>query len=155
MTDTAQHTVITALVDLWDGALDVPVYDGPNAVEKADFAGLWVGYDPTDDNAQAVEVAQSHPHVGGRSKDEEGTITCAIGAWSGDTDTKPRRERVAEILSKAEAAVRATLDHPEQVFAGLVVTDLNFGERMTLHQQLTSDGNEVLALFTVRYRARI
>lgn len=151
MSDTAQHAVIEALVALWGNALDdVPVYDGPNAIEEAEYAAVWVGYDPTDDNAQAVESGQTWAQIGNRAKNEEGTITCAVCAWSGDTNTTPRRQKVAEILSDLEAALRGDLT----LSVGTLI-DSNFGERITLHQQLTVDGNEVLALFTVNYRARI
>jgi hypothetical protein len=150
VSDTAQHAVIEALVDLWNNALDVPVYDGPNAVEEAEYAAVWVGYDPTDDNAQAVESSQTWAELGNRAKNEEGTITCAVAAWSGDSTTIKRRQRVAELLSELETALRADLT----LSVGTLI-DTNFGERITLHQQLTEDGNEVLALFTVDYRARI
>lgn len=149
MSDTAQHAVIEALVALWDDALEVPVYDGPNDVEAAEYAAVWVGYDPTDENAQAVEVEQEWASIGASSKNETGTITNAVAAWSGDTQTHERRQQVAQILSELEAALRDDVD------LGGVVIHTNFGARITLHQQLTAKGNEVLALFTVTYLARI
>lgn len=149
MSDTAQHAVIEALVTLWETALDVPVYDGPNAQEEAEFAAVWVGYDPTSDTAEAVEVEQEWAQIGNRAKDETGAITCAVAAWSGDSDTKPRRQQVADILSELEAA------HRVDISLDNLVIDSNFGERISLHQQLTEDGNEVFALFTLTYHARI
>jgi hypothetical protein len=152
MSATVQHEVIEALVDLWtqDEAIDVPVYDGANTTEEAEFAGVWVGYDPTSDTAEAVESEQSYAEIGsGRRKNEEGLITCSVAAWSGDDTTTKRRQRVAELLSALEASLRADISLGDRLI------DSNFGERITLHQTLTPEGNEVFALFTVRYRARI
>jgi hypothetical protein len=149
MTATTQHAAIEALVRIWGDATTVPVYDGPNASEEAEFAAVWVGYDPTSDDGEAVTSAQAWAQLGARRKEETGGITCCIGAWSGDSNTAPRRELVASILTDLETAHRA------DITLGGVVLDSNFGTTVSLHQALTQDGNEVMALVTVQFRSRI
>lgn len=150
MTATTQHAAIEALVAMWSAAVDVPVYDGPNAIENAPKGAVWVGYDPTAEDGEAVSTSQDWAELGAqnRSKDETGTITCAAAAWSGDSNTQPRRVAVAQLLTDLETAHRA------DVTLGGAVMYSNFAAG-NLHQQLTADGNEVLALFTVTFRSRI
>jgi hypothetical protein len=149
MSLTTQHAVIEALVRVFTAAIEQPVYDGPNYDDSVESAAVWVGYDPTDENAQAVDSAQDWAEVGARAKNETGTITCTAGAWSGDSSTTARRELIAGMLSALEAAHRA------DVTLGGACLYSNFGDRVTLHQQLTENGNEVLALFTISFMSRI
>jgi hypothetical protein len=148
MSATTQHAAIEALVSIFGAATTYPVWDGPNASEEAEYAAVWVGYDPTTDDGEAVASNQTWAQLGARRKEETGTITCCIGAWSGDTNTTPRRELVASILSNLEAAHRA------DITLGGVVLDSNFGTTVTLHQALTEGGNEVMALVSVAFRSR-
>ena len=87
--------------------------------------------------------------MGTRRKEETGRITWSVGAWSGDSTTRDRRIQVADILSAAEAAHRA------DITLGGAVLDSNFGKTVSLFQQITAEGNEVLATFTLYFRSRI
>ena len=149
MSLTTQHAVIEGLVTAFTAAVEFQVYDGPNFDDSVEGTAVWVGYDPTDENAQAVVTEQEWAEVGARAKNETGTVTCTVGAWSGDPSTTGRREDIAAALSALEAAHRA------DVTLGGACLYSNFGERVTLHQQLTENGNEVLALFTVSFMSRI
>jgi len=149
MSDTSLNDVIAGLVRAFTAAVEVPVYDGPNSQDSDEDAAVWVAYDPIDENAEAATAEQDWAEVGARAKDETGSVTCTVGAWSGDSETKANREQVAALLSQLETAHRA------DVTLGGVCLYSNFGTRTTLHQQLTKRGNEVLALFTVSFFSRI
>jgi hypothetical protein len=105
---------------------------------------------PRTTTAEAVTSTQDWAELGAQnlSKDETGTISCAAAAWSGDSTTTPRRAAIAKLLSDLEAAHRA------DITLGGAVMFSNFAAG-NLHQQLTTSGNEVLALFTVTFRSRI
>lgn len=148
MSATTQHAAIEALVTLWSGALTIPVHDGPKLIGDKQYQALWVGYDPLNDDDQAVTSTQDWAQMGNRRKEEVGTIKCVVAAWSGDTTTVGRRLQVANILSDAEAAHRA------DITLGNVVLFSNFGESVSLHQHLTDQGNEVMAVFTVTFLSR-
>jgi hypothetical protein len=149
MSLTTQHAVIEGLVAAFTAAVTATVHDGPNFDDSVEGLAVWVGYDPTDENAQAVASEQEWAEVGARAKNETGTVTCTAGAWSGDSSTTGRREEVAALLSQLEAAHRA------DVTLGGACLYSNFGERVTLHQQLTENGNEAIAVFTVSFMSRI
>lgn len=151
MSATTTHAAIDALVSLWTATFaDTPVevYDGAIVTDAKQFQALFVGFDPTDDNGKAVDSRQAWAQMGARRKQEDGTITCSIGTWSGDDSTHDRRVQAAEILSRAEAA------HREDITLGGVVQYSNFGENVTLYQTLTDTGNEVLVTFTVSFMSR-
>lgn len=157
MTATTQHAAIEALVALWTDTLTatwgsesrtVVVHDGPDAVDADEHLGLWVGHNPLDDDSTVVESKQDWSQLGARRKEETGTITCCIGAWSGDSKTTGRRKAAAEVLSAAEALHRA-----DPTLGGVVLMS-NFGPSVELHQQLTEQGNDVLVVFTVDFLSR-
>lgn len=148
MSATTQHAAIAALVTLWDAALDIPVHDGPKRIGDKNYQALFVGYDPLNDDDQAVTSQQDWSQLGARRKEETGSIKCCVAAWSGDSETLGRRVQVADILSAAEAAHRA------DITLGGTVLFSNFGESVSLHQHLTDQGNEVMAVFTVTFKSR-
>lgn len=149
MSATTQHAAIEALVTLWDAALDSPVHDGPTVQGDKQYLGLWVGYDPLNEDDQAVIGAQENLYVGGRQREERGSIKCCAAAWSGDTTTEGRRIQIADLLTQIETAWRA------DITLGGAVLDSSFGSSITLHQRLTTNGNEVFAVFTIDFRSRI
>lgn len=156
------NDVLKALVELWTPALaavDVPgqdtvkapVYNGPEAVDDSRYLGVWVGFDPTDDDSLAVSWQQEFTQHGGasRRKQETGAVNVAVIAWSGDNSTLGRREQVNAVIGVMESTLRDDAD-----LGGLVI-QTNFGGTGRFHQQLTADGNEVFAVVTVEYLARI
>ena len=149
MSATVQHDVIESLVDLFGGAVDFPVFDGPDLAADNAPIFLTVGYDPVDDDGRAATTQQEYKNIGSRAKSEEGTIRCCISAWSGDSVTVPRRQAVAAALSVCEAALRA------DVSLGGLVLWANFGPSIDLNQVLTQQGNQVFARFDIFYTARI
>ena len=146
---TVQHQVIEALTLLWGSALDVGVYDGPSL--SADGVGCFVmvGYDPIARDGEAAAAQQEYVNIGGgHRKNEAGTVRVTVAAWSGDSSTTTRRQKVAGLLADAEAALRADLSLGGLVlWSGVTRTDLN--------QFLTEQGNQVYARFDVAYTARI
>lgn len=149
MSATAQFAFMAALHTLWDAGLDVPVHDGPKIVDKSSYTGVWVGHDPFAEDGKVVDTEQDWAQMGNRRKDETGTVTCSIASWSGDTDTIKRTQRVTELLSECEALVRADI-----TLAG-VVQFCNVVQTSSLYRQLTDQGNEVVCVFAVSYKARI
>lgn len=149
MSATVQHAVIEKLVQMWAAAVDFPVFDGPSLSVGDEGMFLMVGYDPIDNDGSAASTRQDYKAIGGRSKAETGTIRSTVTAWSGDSETKPRREKVAAALSDLEAAIR------NDISLGGLVLWANFGPGIDLNQMLTTEGNQVYARIDVTYEARI
>ncbi|HLS44289.1 MAG TPA: hypothetical protein VK045_02535 [Ornithinicoccus sp.] len=103
--------VLDTLVARWTatppaGLRPDQVFDGPPAGGYVGTEGLAVGASIDDDDVVAFTRAISDLRGGPR---EQYPVTCLIWCGSGDTATKPRRDRVAAILDALEQTL---LDDP-------------------------------------------
>lgn len=101
--------VVDALLATWRAALadagdSAQVFDGPiGAATPTSGDIVVVGVEPPT----ASVDAQQEPHGLGNRLVEEFTVHCRVGSLSGDTDMKPRRDRVYALLALLTAAVKA------------------------------------------------
>lgn len=136
------------------------VTDGYGATNDYNPNVLMVGVDDPDDRASATssDTEQSMATMGTpRSRDQQGSITCAALSWRGDTDQKAARDAAYATLAAVENLLRAdpTLGVGQP---GRVVCQLG-DERLSQNQYAATDdtagGVDALVIFTVNFRARI
>lgn len=156
MAETRLHQVIDALVTAATAALDpddVLVSDGyPVTSSDSGTTVLAIGVDDPADEARADsgEATQEFANAAGRSRNEAGTVRCAISTGDGDGSTKTARDKAVAVLEAVAAIVRGTstpFGLPNVWKAG--VTDVR------LYQDQTEDGAAALLMFTVTYAARV
>lgn len=72
---------------------------------------IWIGYDPTNDAVAGADATQEFATINNaRSRDETGTITCAIESWTGDADNQAAtvRANCKALLSTFELLLRGS-----------------------------------------------
>jgi hypothetical protein len=141
--------VIDRLVDIFDTALSVPVYDGPVPTASNHAAFLAVGASGTDDEGATADLEPSTTGPG-TWHDESGSVTCSAWAWSGGTDIAARR---AEALTIAEGALAALW--ADRTLGGLLVTPGAVSSAVTYDARQTDSGPIVRVTFTVAYQALV
>lgn len=150
---SATPAIIDALVAAARLALqDVLVYDGYGLSDDPGDI-LMVGVDDPDSvrPANAGESFHEWAAIGGsRTHDQQGTVTCAALAWSGDMDPKAVRDRAYAIVSEVAQILRDTpaLGVPSVAWCTL-------GQSETLSQNIDDAGCSALVVFSIRFRARI
>lgn len=104
-------TAIDKLVALVTAALPtVKVFDGPEV--GSDWPAQWavVGGDgPVDQEEDAGRTVQTWNGLGAKTRQEQLTITCAVGSSTGNDETglKGRRDAALALLAAIETALRA------------------------------------------------
>jgi hypothetical protein len=103
--------VLDALAALWKasppaGLRPDQVFDGPPAGGYVGTEGVAVGASLDDDDVVAFTRSIADLRGGPR---EQYPVTCLAWCGSGDTETKPRRDRVVAILEALEASLDADL----------------------------------------------
>lgn len=155
MAETRLPDVIDALIELATAAFDpedVLVSDGypVNGADGGTVLAIGVD-DPADElRADSGEAMQEFANAAGRSRNEAGTVRCAVSTSNGDGVPKTARDAAFAVLSGVAAVVRGTstpFDLPNVWKAG--VTDVR------LYQDQTEDGATALLMFTVTYAARV
>lgn len=135
-------------------APDAPVriVDGPPATNLTERDVLYVGWQPSGDNA--VGLVQDFNSAGARTRDEQFVIAGYVESRGGDKDMSLRRDRVFEILSAVETELRATsAETMLPTLNGTVLwAHLTAGD---LFQHQSSDGPLAGLNFSVSCMARI
>ena len=163
MTTTSQVPAITdylvAAAAAWPALAGVTVFDGPQVpvattgIERV----LWIGADPAQLPNPTADAVQAWPVLDfARTKDEDGTITCAAQHWSGDTTVKAHRDGAAAIVAGMELLLRG---NPAQGGPG----DASMGglalwsgvDALTWYQRQVANGALCLVTFTIVYKARL
>ncbi len=141
--------VLDALVTTLDAGTAVEVYDGLPVTSSApaDFV-IVGGTDDPDDNA--ADLTQEWAGLGKESRNETGSVTCAVISQSGDTVVKTHRDRVLVILGELETAIRA-----DPTLGGVVAAGWLHVTAGALNQQQNANGSRARVTFTVAYRARV
>ena len=145
--------LIDALVAQATEALDVTVYDGlPDENETGDYLAIGVD-DPANTSAVVSTSAQQTMATLGtnRPRDEVYNLTCVASTWNGDGDQKAARDAAYDIVEWVSSLLRGdtTLGIGQP---GRVVLQIDTVE---LYQNRTSDGADVLIVFTIANKARI
>lgn len=149
---SAIPTVFDKLVEVFDAAVAVEVYDGPPAtvVEKQGFVSVgWDGDDPSGGEAANIDQPWA-TYVGSQSKDETGTVNCAAVSWSGGVSWKAERDLVFGYLSACEQALRAALRTDAVLMA---LTDCHVSAGALVYDK--GNGVKARVPFTVTYSKRI
>lgn len=164
MTTTSQVPAVTDwLVNACQGSAAlsaVTVADGPQppAATQDMQQVLWIGADPASLGDVAAEADQDWPVLDhARTRDENGTITCAAQHWSGDTTIKTHRDGAAAIVAAVELLLRGdtlTGGPGDASMGGLVMWSGVSGPYQWYPRQVAS-GALVLVVFRITYRARL
>jgi len=145
---------VDSLVEIF-GTVTPDVYDGPPVTSANKQTYVAVGWDGvTPDGGSVGTVDHTWPHVGGMDVQEDGTVTCAAVAWTGDRTVAGRRAGALELFSACEQALRdAFKDNGGELdgvrYSNLLVT------AGSLDQELIDDGVRARLEFTVNYRTWI
>jgi hypothetical protein len=154
---TVLWAVRTALVDLFNETLDVPVFEGPlvaNATPPKRF--VLVGSDGGDDGQgnpsdDGAVIRQSPSALGNDWHDEDGDIVCAVWRWAGDTDMTLLRADVEAAVAQLESAIRA-----DRTLGGVLVAGYRAGiTEQRVRETQTSQGAVIRVAFTVSYRTLV
>lgn len=111
MTTSRIGTAIDTLITFWRAALPttVEVFDGSTASMSFPVDWLVVGGDGGAGEETAAGSRQRWAGLGAQTRDEDVTVTCAVGATSGvadETGFKAVRDRALATLATAEQSLR-------------------------------------------------
>jgi hypothetical protein len=139
--------VLLAALRAAPGLVGIRVCDGPEVLDGAAQAALWVGYDgdPEGDDA-SVTSSSKWAGLGARARDETFAITCAVAVMTGASSTtavRSQRQRAYELFAVVEDIVRSdpSLGLPSP--SRFAVTD---GD---LYQEPIEGGTRARLVFTV------
>ncbi len=140
--------VTDALVTLI-GTAGSTTFDGPplTADVPTDYVIVGGTEDPDDD---AGDIDQDWAALGKASRNETGTVTCAILAGTGDDIIKTARDRALTILANIETALRA-----DPSLTGVLSPGWCHITSATPKQVRNDRGLYVRIRFTVTYKSRI
>ena len=146
---TRLDDVIQYLIETFGAATGLPAKDGPDEVDSTSEDTLFVGVrldDPGDAFVGEVSGEQSFRYTGDRIKEERATVPLSLLLWSGDDQTRARRERAIAMWQRCERAHRLDLPLGDRV----VDSDLTDFRMVYIR---TNRGNAVSLTFTLTYRA--
>lgn len=131
-----------------DAAFTKPVYDGLPATSAADSEFVLVGDDgaPELTGEPAATSTQDWATFEAGSRQEEGTVTCAVISQAGDDDLAARRVASKAVMVSIETTLRTTENLAGVVAVGGIDT-------ITLHQGRNANGCYARRVFTYRYVA--
>ncbi len=123
------------------GLHGVRVWDGP-ALPASDQDTLAVGGAGTERDDPEVTSVFTNGGLGQRA--EAVDVAIQVVSWTGDTDMRPRRERVYAIVTAVDAALGV-----DRTLGGLVAR-ARLGDSVTLAQNQTESGAEAVLEFIIR-----
>lgn len=152
MTASVWGDVASALIEVFGGVSDVPVFDGLPVTHESLPGGVAVGIDPASDEGMAGESRQEWRDAGPApeaARKESGEVLCAAWAVSGDDD-------MAGVRSRAFGSLSLCMDEAHKI------TSLGLGpltsvglSRLMVIQRRTSAGVICEVQFKVSYEAII
>lgn len=155
MGTSAIPQIIDALFAQATAALtDRLVVDGYGATDNASQNLLLIGVDDPDTTfaAQSTDSTQGAATMApARSRDQNGTVTCAALSWSGGTDQKAVRDAAYATVAGVETLLRTDPKLGLSSFPYLVA---EMGDERLMQNQF-DDGVEALVIFLVKFRARL
>lgn len=151
MSVTAAPELITNLVAALKAAPSLSncvIYDGPEISSEYPNNWIAVGHDGTDDGEVIMHSARNeYGPLGAKKMYEDGSINCALTAWTGDTDTPSARAAGFALLNAVDTVIRT-----DPSFGGVVLYS-----GLETHQASYVQSNAGLGLsilFTIFYKAR-
>ncbi|WP_027930697.1 hypothetical protein [Amycolatopsis thermoflava] len=140
-------------------AAGLTVWDGPIVSGNYDDA-VYIGYDgisAAGDEEPAGTTTQEWAAIGQRKRDEENTITCAVVALIGDSETswKPVRDRIAAMVETVGQVLRDdSALGPSLGFTGrpYSMAEWSIGDYF---QENGPAGMQARLLFTIRHKTRV
>jgi hypothetical protein len=148
----------TASPSLGAASPPVAVFDGPMppVATQALPLALWIGCDPMTVDAQTGDVVQSWPVFDkARTKDEDGTLTCAAQNWSGTANNKTVRDGAAGLVAAVELLLRGNgVTGPGDATMGNLVFWSGVDAARWYPRQIAG-GVAMLVVFDITYRARL
>jgi hypothetical protein len=141
------HVVDALITAFTAGVPGVSVLDGPSLIGD-DLPELIIVGDEGDEGDSDSSFVQAWAGLGAQSKDEEGSVACAVITQAGDDDQRTRRLRAFEILGLCETAQRADLS-----LGGIVL--FSAIEAGTYRPISNDRGTAARVGFTITYKARI
>lgn len=161
MATSAIPVLIDALVTQARASLpNCLVIDGFGVTNDANPNVLMVGVDDPDSQsaADSTDSAQEMATAGTpRTRDQQGTITCAALSWNGGGNQKAVRDAAYATLAAVENLLR--LD-PRLGLTSFPLLVCQLGDdRLSQNQYVATDtttgGVDALVIFTVKFQARI
>jgi len=143
--------LIDALVDGFAAAVPgVQVYDGYGiSDDPGNFVMVGID-DPNSVIGQSGMSRQTFALAAGRSRDEEGEVTCAATCWDGSGDARAARAALSAITVSLETWLRG------HDFQGLpTLLWVGYGSETQVLQELTDSGALATVIFRIAFRARI
>jgi hypothetical protein len=139
----------------------VQVFDGPQppGVTQVFENVLWIGCDPSIPGTSVADASQDWPLLDhARTRDEDGTITCAAQHWSGDPSNQVHRDGAAAIVAGVELLLRGIPGDPgspgDATMGGLVLW--SGIDQFPVHApRQAANGASWLIVFKIVYRARL
>jgi hypothetical protein len=116
---------------------------------------IWIGYSPISPDLPAAAGDQTFATLGGRSRDENYAIVCAVEHFSGDTTMRPLRDGAFGLLATVETLLRGTGGNPGDCTLGGAVLFSQIAGGLEVHQAETPSGAAVMIQFHVQCRARL
>jgi hypothetical protein len=155
--------LIDRLVAIFDAAVAVTVYDGPEITDANKQSYVAVGWNGALDDAgmpdagTVASIDQPWAAIGALAKDEIADITCGAVAWNGGRKFKPVRDLAWDYVSDCEQALRTALRPvPSGGDAALQALVQWCGIAAGSYDQTNeTDAVKARVEFTVRYQARI
>jgi hypothetical protein len=150
--------LIDRLVAIFDAAVAVKVYDGPEITDENKQSYVAVGWNGALDAAgfpedgTVADIDQPWAAIGALAKDELVDITCGAVAWNGGRKFKPVRDLAWDYVSDCEQALRAALRTDTALQALVLWCGVAAG---SYDQTNETDAVKARVEFTVRYQARI
>jgi hypothetical protein len=144
----------------WPSLEGVSVFDGPQPSLNTQSLplALWIGANAAQPGSATATAQQAWPLIDeGRTRDEDGDITCSAQHWSGDPSNKVHRDGVAAIVGAVELLLRgipAAGGPGDLTMGGLVMWSSVDGPFEWTPRQVAG-GTACLVTFTVSFRARL
>lgn len=136
----------------------VRVIDGPPPTgdELAQQRLLFIGWDQVNGTAQGEDDAQSWSILdNGRTKEEDGAVTCTADAWTGSSTLKTARDMCAAIVGGVELLLRGNgSTGPGDLSMGRLVFWSQV-EALKWYPRQDQQGAGMACVFTVTFRARL
>lgn len=159
---SAVPQLIDSLLTIFADAVSVPVIDGPVVDDSNRQGFVSVGWDGSKDandipdGGTVADIDQVWPHVGGFTKQEDGSIVCgAVASSGGYRDAyKPIRDLVFGYVSDCERALRAAFEDDGGLIGGVRYIDLRLATG-SLTQEPITDGVLARVPFSVIYQTWI
>jgi hypothetical protein len=143
---SAVDDVIAALLSVLGAALSVPVMDGLEVTSSSleDFVIIGDDASLTNFTGRAATSTQTPSTYEPGSRNEAGSVTCAVISQSGDDDLAARRAASKVTMAAVEAALRATDNLGGVVATGYIAS-------IDLFQARNAAGSMVRRVFTFAY----